>query len=156
MPYDQLEEIQNRRSEKIAMFLTLENAVGLILIAVPVYLLSYGFPGVLRISIVLLAALLGIGLTIDINGLPPYTRLLWAGRGWLERRLNGDRITPNHLPGTASSAPPDRPLPRGGPIRRRRMPAPIVAPSRNIQPMRIGSTPRVATDHLAQTGEHPE
>ena len=50
MPYDHLEEIQGRKSEKIAMFLTLENAFGLILVAFPAYLISAGMPFALRVQ----------------------------------------------------------------------------------------------------------
>lgn len=119
MAYNQLEEIQSRRSEKIAMFLTLENAFGMILVAFPAYLISVGMPFLLRVLIVLAAATLGIAATIDVGGQTGYGRLLWAVRGTIRRRLQGERITPSQLVGAPAVVHADRPLPRGGPIRRR-------------------------------------
>lgn len=119
MPYDQLEEIQSRRGEKIAMFLTLENAFGLILMAFPAYLVSAGMPFLLRVLIVLAAAALGVAATVEVGGQTSYARLLWTVRGIIRRRLQGDRITPVQLVGAPVVAQVDRPLPRGGPIRRR-------------------------------------
>lgn len=122
MPYEQLEEIQSRRGEKIAMFLTLENAVGLILVAFPAYLVSAGMPFLLRVLIVLTAAALGVLATVEVGGMTAYARLLWAARGIIRRRIQGDRITPSQLVGAPTLAQADRPLPRGGPIRRRSAP----------------------------------
>lgn len=119
MPYDQLEEIQSRRGEKIAMFLTLENAFGLILGAFPAYIISAGMPFVLRVLIVLAAAALGVALTLDVGGMSFYERTLWSLRGLLRRRLHGDAVRPADLLGAAVTVQADRPLPRGGPIRRR-------------------------------------
>jgi hypothetical protein len=129
MPYEQLEEIQSRRGEKIAMFLTLENAVGLILVAFPAYIVSAGMPFVLRVLIVLTAAALGVLATIEVNGMTAYARLLWAVRGIIRRRIQGERITPAQLIGAPTLAQADRPLPRGGPIRRRSA-APASLPTR--------------------------
>lgn len=119
MAYEQLEEIQSRRGEKIALFLTLENAVGLILVAFPAYIISANMPFLLRVLIVLTAALLGVLATVEMHGLTAYARLLWAGRGIIRQRIQGNRITPAHLVGAPTLAHTDRPLPRGGPIRRR-------------------------------------
>jgi hypothetical protein len=129
MPYEHLEEIQSRRSEKIAMFLTLENAFGMILVAFPAYLISAGMPFVLRVLIVLTAAALGIVATLDLGGMTWYERMLWMGRGVIRRRLHGDRITPGQLPGTTAHVHAERPLPRGGPIRRRAAPAALPVPT---------------------------
>jgi hypothetical protein len=119
MPYEQLEEIQSRKGEKIAMFLTLENAFGLVLAAFPAYLLSTNMPFALRILVVLTAAVLGIAATLDIGSMTFYEQLIWSTRGIIRRRLQGSRLTPGQFVGTSAVAHPDRPLPRGGPIRRR-------------------------------------
>lgn len=122
MPYDQLEEIQSRRNEKIAMFLTLENAFGMILVAFPAYLVSVGMPFVLRVAIVVAAATLGVVATLNIGGLTFYERLIWTTRGAIRRRIQGDRIRPAQLVGATAATRTERPLPRGGPIRRRNLP----------------------------------
>jgi hypothetical protein len=119
MPYDHLEEIQSRKSEKIAMFLTLENAFGLILVAFPAYLISAALPFALRILIVFTAAALGVLATLELGGMTFYERVLWSARGLFRRRLQGERITPAQLVGAAAVVHADRPLLRGGPIRRR-------------------------------------
>ena len=138
MPYDHLEEIQSRRGEKIAMFLTLENAFGLILMAFPAYLVSAAMPFLLRVLIVLAAAALGVAATVEVGGQTGYARLLWALRGIIRRRLQGDRITPAQLIGAPAVAQADRPLPRGGPIRRRNeaphRPMPSRSPARSKTP----------------------
>lgn len=118
MPYDHLEEILSRKGEKIAMFLTLENAFGLILVAFPAYLVSAAMPFVLRVLIVLTAATLGVLATLELGGMTFYERVLWSCRGLFRRRLQGERITPTQLIG-AAVVHADRPLLRGGPIRRR-------------------------------------
>ncbi len=122
MAYEQLEEILSRRSEKIAMFLTLENAFGLILVALPCYAISAGMPLIIRIPIVITAAALGIAATLDVGGLTFYERLLWGARGLVRRWMQGDRITPTMLSGNTPPIHALRPLPRGGPIRRRTAP----------------------------------
>ena len=122
MPYDHLEEIQSRRHEKIAMFLTLENAVGMLLLAFPAYLISVGLPFLLRVCIVVAAAALGVAVTLSIGGLTFYERLIWTVRGAIRRRIQGERIRPAQLIGATAAAQTERPLPRGGPIRRRSLP----------------------------------
>lgn len=134
MPYEHLEEIQGRRSEKIAMFLTLENAFGLILVAFPAYLVSAGMPFLLRVLIVVVAAALGVAATLDVGGLPYYERMLWSIRGLFRRRIAGERVTPVQLSGAAVVTRADRPLPRGGPIRRRGTVAPPVHPIGLVTP----------------------
>jgi hypothetical protein len=137
MPYDHLEEIQSRKGEKIAMFLTLENAFGLILLAFPAYLISAGMPFVLRVLIVVAAAALGVAATLDLGGLTLYERVIWSVRGAFRRRLQGDRITPAQLVGAAVVAHADRPLPRGGPVRRRRLPAALALIRPVAQPVPV-------------------
>lgn len=151
MPYEQLEEIQGRRGEKIAMFLTLENAFGLILVAFPAYLVSAGMPFLLRVLIVIMAAALGVAATLDVGGLPFYERTLWSLRGLFRRRISGERVTPMQLSGAAVVVRADRPLPRGGPIRRRSMVVPSVTPVGLVAPSATSAytpQPTVSDEHL--------
>lgn len=147
MPYDHLEEIQSRKGEKIAMFLTLENAFGLILVAFPAYLISAGMPFVLRVLIVVTAAILGVAATLDLGGLTFYERVIWSVRGAFRRRLQGDRITPVQLVGAAVIAHADRPLPRGGPVRRRRLPDALAPIRPAAQPAPVEATVATTTQH---------
>jgi hypothetical protein len=117
MPYHQIEELRSRKNEKIAMFLTAENAIGLILAGFPAYASTAELPLVLRIPIVGVAAVLGVAITLDVGGLAFYERVLWRIRGALRQRISGARITPEQLAGAATSSRIDRPLRAGGPIR---------------------------------------
>lgn len=143
MPYDHLEEIQSRRSEKIAMFLTLENAFGLILVAFPAYLISAGMPFALRVLIVLTAAALGVLATLELSGMTFYERVLWSARGLFRRRLQGERITPTQLIGAAAVVHADRPLLRGGPIRRRATAPALAELIRPVAPSVVREVPAV-------------
>lgn len=118
MPYQHIEEIQSRKSEKIALFLTVENALGLILTALPAYLISNGLPFVLRILVVGAAAFLGVIATLDVGGMTFYERMVWRVRGALRQRVGGRTIMPDQLVGS-SNVRHDRPLAVGGPIQLR-------------------------------------
>lgn len=116
MSYGMLEELQNRRKEKVAIFLTFENIVGLILVFFPVFLGSGGLPLLLRAPLCLGAALVGVALTLDVQGLAIYERVLWQLRGMVRLRTRGAIITPDDLAGAVAPATPERPLPLDGPI----------------------------------------
>jgi hypothetical protein len=116
MSYRMLEELQNRRKEKVAIFLTFENIVGLILVFFPVFLSSGGLPLLLRAPLCLGAAVLGVALTLDVHGLAIYERALWQARGWLRLRTRGRVITPDDLAGAVAAETAERPLPLHGPI----------------------------------------
>jgi hypothetical protein len=116
MAYRMLEELQNRRKEKVAIFLTFENIVGLIIVFFPVFLGSSAFPLIIRAPLCIGAAILGVTATLDMHGLPIYEHLLWRARGFLRLRTQGQVITPDHLTGAVLHDTPDRPLPVGGPI----------------------------------------
>jgi hypothetical protein len=148
MSYEQIEEIQSRKGEKIAMFLTIENAMGLMLAAFPAYLLSVAFPFVLRVLIIGAAALLGVVATVDLGGLPFYERVAWMVRGSIRQRTQGRKITPERLVGTAATARHDRPLLVGGPIRlARRDPQHLgrLVRSRSVRPTATTVRERPAT-----------
>ena len=116
MAYRMLEELQNRRKEKVAIFLTFENIVGLLMVFFPVFLGSSAFPLIIRAPLCIGAAIVGVAATLDVHGLPIYEQLLWRARGYLRLRTHGQIITPDHLTGAVLHDAPDRPLPLGGPI----------------------------------------
>src|SRR5690349_8253101 len=80
MAYRMLEELQNRRKEKVAIFLTFENIVGLIIVFFPVFLGTSAFPLLIRGPLCIGAAILGVMVTLDVHGLPIYEQLLWRAR----------------------------------------------------------------------------
>jgi hypothetical protein len=116
MAYRMLEELQNRRKEKVAIFLTFENIVGLILVFFPVFLGTSAFPLMIRAPLCIGAAIFGVAATLEVHGLPIYEQLLWRARGYIRLRTHGQIITPDHLTGAVLHDAPDRPLPLGGPI----------------------------------------
>ena len=130
MAYDHIEQITERKGEKVALFLTIENATGIILCAMPVYIATGATPFGLRIALIGVAAALGLVLTLDVGGLPLYARLLWRVRGLLRMRINGRRITPEQLIGTATSTHPHRAIRAGGPIRMLVRQHPLAGPRR--------------------------
>lgn len=120
MPYQHIEEIQSRKGEKIAMFLTVENAVGLVLGALPAYLISTTIPMVLRIVIIGAAGLLGVIATLDVGGMSLAGRVAWRARGMLRLRFGSATIAPEQLTGGAAVRR-DRPLAVGGPVQLKRL-----------------------------------
>src|SRR6476619_4866431 len=108
MPYRMLEELQNRRKEKVAIFLTFENIVGLILVFFPVFLGASAFPLIIRGPLCIGAALLGVAATLEVHGLPIYEQLLWRARGFLRVRTQGQIITPENLTGAVVQDTPER------------------------------------------------
>ena len=116
MAYRMLEELQNRRKEKVAIFLTFENIVGLIIMFFPVFLGTSAFPLLIRGPLCIGAAILGVTVTLDVHGLPIYEQVLWRARGFLRIRTQGQVITPDQLTGAVLHDAPERPLPLDGPI----------------------------------------
>jgi hypothetical protein len=103
--YEHIEQITERKGEKVALFLTIENATGIVLCAMPIYIVTSAMPFVLRVVLMGMAAALGLILTLDIGGLPLYARFLWRGRGLLRVRINGRRIIPEQFVGAAALRP---------------------------------------------------
>lgn len=117
MSHEMIDEIQSRKGEKVALFLTFENAAGLILGVLPAFILSGAMPWWLRILIVLAAGVVGVLATLEVGGLAFYERVTWAVRGTIARRAAGERITPEQLIGAPTVGRRDRALPIDGPIR---------------------------------------
>jgi len=116
MSYRMLEELQNRRKEKVAVFLTFENIVGVMVVFFPVFAGSATLPLLVRGPLCVLAALLGVALTLDVHGLALYEQFLWRVRGALRLRMQGSIITPEDLAGVIPPDAPEHPLAVGGPI----------------------------------------
>ena len=116
MPYAHIEEIKNRTDEKIALFLTAENGMGLMAGALPTYILTQSLPFLVRVLLIVLAASIGVALTVKVGGLALYARLLWQLRGLVRRRVAGGRITPEQLAGGRVATAPTRALRVGGPV----------------------------------------
>ena len=119
MAYPQLEELTSRKREKVALFLTAENMAGLLAIGLPAYIATTGTTFWLRILILLAAAVLGVVITSEINGMACYERVLWWVRGRLRRQLAGGALRPAEFT-AAPVVQGDRAMPLGGPIRRAR------------------------------------
>ena len=117
MSHEMIDEIQSRKGEKVALFLTFENAAGLILGVLPAFILSGALPWWLRILLVLAAGTVGVLATLEVGGLAFYERVTWAVRGTIAKRAAGERITPEQLIGARIAGRRDRALPIDGPIR---------------------------------------
>lgn len=144
MPHEMIDEIQSRKGEKVALFLTFENAAGLILGVLPAFILSSTLPWFLRILIVLAAGAVGVLATLEVGGLAFYERVAWAVRGTIATRAEGERITPEQLIGARVAGRRDRALPLDGPIRavpmRKGVSGQAVRrPSVEIRPVQISS-----------------
>jgi hypothetical protein len=119
VPYPQLEELTSRKREKVALFLTAENMAGLLAVGLPAYIGTLDTTFWLRILILLAAAVLGVLLTTDVNGMACYERALWWVRGRLRRQITGRVIQPAEFL-VAPVMDGDRAVPLGGPVRRAR------------------------------------
>ena len=117
MPYLQLEELTSRRRKKVALFLTAENMAGVFAIGLPAYSATLQTTLWLRILILIAAAVLGVALTSDINGMAFYERVLWRARGRARRRMVGAVLRPAEFT-AVPVVQGDRALPLGGPLRR--------------------------------------
>lgn len=117
MAYQHIEELRNRKNEKIALFLTAENFAGLLAVGLPVYLLTANVESLwLRLPAVAMAAMLGITVTLDAGGMALYERLLWLVRGRLRRLVRGCHIRPAQFTG-AQHVLRRRPLAAVGKVR---------------------------------------
>jgi len=118
MVYDQLEEIRDRKGEKIFLFLTLENTVGAGMGAVAGLIGGNALTGSMLVGLVLagLLGLVGLVITIDHQGLARYERLGWLLQGLMRRMSGGRSITPEQLAGARATTRRDRPLQIGGAV----------------------------------------
>src|SRR6185436_3040283 len=118
MSHQMIEEIQSRRGEKVALFLTIHNAAGLILGAVPGFLLTFRtLPWYLSFLITISAGALGFVATLEVGGMAMYERAVWWVRGVLKQRLSSGRITPEEISGARVMGQRDTALALGGAVR---------------------------------------
>src|SRR3712207_6474153 len=97
MPYDQIEELQSRRNEKVILFLTFEAVIAALAGGGLAYLVTGALPSILRLVVCLLVAGAGVALTIEMGGLPLYQRVLWWLRGSVRELREGRIIHPDAL-----------------------------------------------------------
>jgi hypothetical protein len=97
MPYDQIEELQSRRNEKVILFLTFEAVIAALAGGGLAYLVTGALPSILRLVVCLVVAGVGVGLTVEMGGLPLYQRILWWLRGALRELREGRTIHPDAL-----------------------------------------------------------
>lgn len=118
MPHEMIDEIQSRKGEKVAIFLTMENATGLVLGAIPGFLLTFRtMPWYLCFLITITAGGVGLLATIEIGGMAFYERMVWWVRGYLKERMGTHRIIPEEITGGRAVGQRDAAIPLGGPVR---------------------------------------
>ena len=116
MPARIIEELTSRKQEKIATFLTFESVVAVLIGFMPLFIMSSGWPVYIRVPACALGALAGYLMTMEMRGLPLYEHLTWIARGVYRMRVQGNRITPDDLPGAALEPNQDRIIAASGPI----------------------------------------
>lgn len=110
MAYEQLEQLNDRKSEKMALFLSAENFGGMVLVAGPIYLFSTQWPLLLRLVAIIGAASLGVSLTVRVGGLPLYSRILWHVQGIVWQSTGRRLVVLDNLVGTTRRTPHTLPL----------------------------------------------
>ena len=98
MAYEPLAPILSRRGEKVAMFLTIENLVGILIAIAPAYLLTRPIGGIVQIVVIVGCGLLGYVATLEQHGMSFYERVFWRLRGRLRQFQHGSQISPESLP----------------------------------------------------------
>lgn len=134
MPYQMIEQLRSRRGEKVAAFMTAENAVGMGVLAGPFFVMNE-LPLLARIVLIVFGATLGYLITQESRGMMFCERVLWRLRGEFRLLLRGRTLTPADLSGTRRSTTLHRAVARGGIVQKSRQhraekPLPVVAQSR--------------------------
>lgn len=119
MAYESIERLLSRRGEKVAAFVTVENAVGMAVVAGPLFAVG-DLPLLLRAVAIGLAAALGFLITMETEGMMFCERVLWRARGQVRLGLRGRTLAPDDLPGTRSVAHGHRAVARDGIVRKAR------------------------------------
>ena len=150
--YRQIEEIGDRKGEKIVLFFTLEHIVGIGFGGISGLLVfnalfgSFLF-GMLGAS---LLGLVGFVATMDYGGLAGYERLQWHLRGRLRCIVKGSHVSTETLAGAQSiERKRDRPLPTTGAIR-------VVRQTTTVDTIasRLRSNPDVTADRKEDSRGH--
>ncbi len=150
MAYEQLEEIRSRKREKVALFLTAENMGGLLLATLPVYLATAQFQSFfLRVILLIMAAVFGVTITLEVAGLPMYERVLWRVRGFMRVNTAGAMLTPDQF-SPVPVATHVQILPVDGPIR-------VVSPPRGstFSDRRLDTPPTIGRPCSAMPSSSP-
>jgi hypothetical protein len=135
MAYESIERLLSRRGEKVAAFMTVENAVGMAVLAGPFFVVG-DLPILMRAVVIALAAVLGFLITTETEGMVFCERVLWRVRGELRLLVRGRTLTPDDLPGTRTFSHGHRAVAHGGIVRksrRGRSPAAPIAVARSAQ-----------------------
>lgn len=119
MAYQSIERLLSRRGEKVAAFLTVENAVGISVLAGP-FLVVGDAPLLLRAGMAILAAVLGFLVTTETDGMMFCERVLWRVRGEARLLARGRTLAPDDLPGTRTVTSGHRAVAHNGIIRKSR------------------------------------
>jgi len=123
MPYIPIANL-TRRGEKIGPYITLQNAIGMVLGLIPTWLVLANAPGGIRTALAVAAALVGYVVTFEWNGLSLFERGLWYVRGSVRTLLQPGPITPTDLPVGRETARVAA-LRRGGDVRLRPVAPPV-------------------------------
>lgn len=118
MAYEHVEQLNDRKSEKVVLFLTLENLAGMLIVGGPIFVMSTAWALPLRVLAIALGVLIGVSLTFDRQGIPIYRRILWRGQGLVWRWTQAKPVTPAMLP---RSRTPERGAPAAPRVPRTRM-----------------------------------
>jgi hypothetical protein len=116
MPARIIEELTSRKQEKIATFLTFESIVAVLIAFMPIFMISSGWPLLIRVPACVGAAVAGYVMTVEVRGLPLYERLTWTARGLFRLHVHGSRVVPEDLPGAIPAPDQDRVIAASGPI----------------------------------------
>jgi hypothetical protein len=116
MPARLIEELTSRKQEKIATFLTFESIVAVLIGFMPLFMISSGWPLLVRVPACAGAAVAGYLMTVEVRGLPLYEQLIWSARGLFRLHMHGRRVVPEDLPGAIPAPDQDRVIAASGPI----------------------------------------
>lgn len=102
--YEHIEQLNDRKKEKLALFLTLENMAGLLVAAGPIFIISTAWPLPSRLLALLLSATVGVVATLDRQGMPLYRRVSWRVQGWVWVLTQRRTLRPELLRGSGAPA----------------------------------------------------
>ncbi len=119
MPYQMIEQLRSRRGEKVAAFMTVENAVGMSVLAGPFFVMNE-LPILARVVLIVFSATLGYLITQESRGMMLCERVLWRLRGEFRLLLRGRTLAPSDLAGTRRVAVEHRAVARGGIVQKSR------------------------------------
>lgn len=140
MPHLMIDEIASRKGEKVAAFVTVEQATGVIVGGVLPFLLIFRIlPWWMTLLIVATGIVVGVLATTEVGGLAFYERMIWMVRGHVHARMGNQRLFPDDIGGARQVEQRDAAVRVGGAVRRVRVSPPV----RSQRP-RAG---RVALDH---------